>query len=315
MFKKTLIFILVIGVILVAVGLIMTGGDFEKIVNAFNSDNDYSFKEESGSEEVKDLNIKLVSGNVVFHIYDGEGYKLDYYESEYDTKKITFENSCLKIDNNVKAKFRFFNISFNSKKISAFNIYLPKTFCGKVNIQTVSGDITINDFNFKSLNIELTSGNAKLSKVIVEGDTNINSLSGDINLSNFQTNSLIIKATSGIIDLKDTVINLDANLKSTSGRVKISASIIPSIVIHASSGNVEIINVECDNVDARLFSGNAKITIYGNSDEYKIDASVSSGNIHYQGRKIDGSLYDPSGTKSLKVKCSSGNIEINFIKK
>lgn len=315
MAKKVLISVILIGIVLIITGLILAGGSFEKIVEAFNSDNDYSFVEKNGSEEVKEINIKIVSGNVVFHVYEEEGYKLEYYESEYNKKEVTLVDNVLIVDNKVKPRFRFFNINYNTSKIATFNIYLPNNFNGKANIETSSGNATISDFKFTTLKINVSSGNIILNKVDVEEDTIINTSSGNTKINNFKTNSLIVKTSSGNIELIDADVNTKVDLKATSGKVEVNTSKIPSILVQASSGNVNIVNVESDDVDIRLSSGNSKIKLYGSDADYKIDASVSSGKIYYQGQKIKGSLYDASGSKSIKVRCSSGDIEIDFINK
>lgn len=314
MVKKAIISVVVIGIILTTIGIILAGGSFEKIVDAFNSDDEYRFMEKSGNQEVKALNIKMSAGNVIFHIFDGEGYKIDYYESEYDIKEVSFEDNTLNIINKVKFRLKIFNINFKSSKISTLNVYLPNSFNGKANIETASGNITISDYNFESLIINVSSGNTKLSNVNVEEDVNINTSSGTISLSSFRAKSLDIKSSSGGINIDDIAIDTKVYIKSSSGHIDINEGIIDSIEVYASSGNVDIIDVECDDIDVVLSSGKTKIKLIGNVDDYKIDARTSSGSIYYQGNKIKGSIYDPSGSKSIKVRCSSGNIEIDFIK-
>ena len=312
MFKKLLVVFMIVGVILIVIGLILIGGNFNKFIDSFNSEKDYSLVEKEDDGEVKELLIKMRSGDVVFHPYDSLGYKLSFYESEYDIKKVTFENNILSIDNQIKTRFRFFNFTFNSDKINTLNVYIPNTFNGKASIETSSGDIEIKDFNFTTLKINVSSGTVILDKVEVSGDTSISTSSGDVELSSFISNSLVSKSSSGEIKLNKATINKTI-LKSSSGSIKISESNVGSVTIDTSSGNVDLMNIEINDADIDLSSGNAKLKIIGQESEFKTDAKTSSGSIYYQGKRIAGSIYDPDGNKSLKVRCSSGNIRIDFI--
>lgn len=312
MLNKILIAVFSLGVLLTITGLVINGGDFKGIVNAFSSDDDYTFVEKVGDEEVKEIKIKINNGNVVFHIYDEIGYKLEYYESEYDKKIVSMKDNVLTIDNKKDLKYRFFNITFTTSKVATFNVYLPQSFTGKATIETASGNISISDFHFTTLNIQVSSGNVTLNEVEVDNESNIKLSSGNIDLSKFDANSLNIRSSSGNINIKEANILTEVDIKSSSGFTKVYASKLNSIKVRSSSGFVHIIDSECDDVDLELSSGNVKVILYGDVNEYQVDARVTSGKIYYQGKRIDGSIYNPSGSKALRIKSSSGNIELDF---
>lgn len=310
--RKILIAVFSLGIVLTITGLALSDWNFNVIVDAFTNDEDYEYVEKNGDEEVKEIKIKINSGNIVFHIYDGTGYKVDFYESDYNKKIVNLENNVLTITNQIKLRYRFFNISFTPSEYQKLSIYLPESFNGKVNIETSSGNIIISNFHFTDLNIEVSSGNVILKEVVVENDTNIKNSSGNIELTDFSTNNLTIKASSGKILLQEANIRTKVDIKSSSGNIIVNTSKLSSIDVRTSSGNVHIIDSESDNIDLQLSSGNVKVILKGNVSDYRIDASVSSGNIYYQGKRIEGGLYTPTGSKAIKIRISSGNIELDF---
>lgn len=312
MLRKILIITLIIGLSFTTVGVIIYGGDFEKIKDAFSRDSDYTFASKEGLDEVEDLNINLKEGSVKLIVYDEVGYKVDFYESEYDKKTITYENNTLNIKQTRKNIINFFNIKFISKKITTVNIYLPKSFNGNTTIKTTSGDIAIEDYNFNSLELDVSSGNINLNKVLVDKETNVEATSGNIKINQLESQELYVKSTSGNMELKNSNIEIDTSLKITSGNVKVEKTLSPKILINAVSGNVNLINIESNNIDVNVTSGNVKVNVVDELSNYKIDAKVTSGSLYYQGTKINGSLYNPNGSKEIKLRSTSGNIHINF---
>ncbi|VEU82431.1 DUF4097 family beta strand repeat-containing protein [Acholeplasma hippikon] len=311
MIKKLFMFILLIGALFITVGIISAGGNIKKFLEEFSSDDDFVYGEKIGSEEVLAIDVDLQSANLVIHQYDKAGYKVDYYESEYNTKNVTYDDGKLYIKNEVKPRLKWFKFNMNSRTLNTINLYIPEGFNGFANIQTLSGNVTIDSFNFDKLVIDVTSGNIKVSNLDVLTDTKLTTTSGNISVSTLKTTSLEVKATSGKLNLSQIETEAELKITTTSGDIQLNDSKTPSLVARASSGNIHIIDVDTDSIKASLSSGNAKIKVFGYIEDYQIDAETSSGNVYFQGRKINGSIISTKGPKILKVNCSSGNIRID----
>lgn len=312
MFRKILVVGLIIGLSFTTVGVVIYGGNFEKIKDAFSRDDDYTFSIKEEANIVENLNINLKEGSVKLHVFNEEGYKVDFYESEYDKKTITYENNTLNIKQNSNNKINFFNFTFISKKIATVNVYLPETFNGKTTIKTTSGDITIENYSFSSLELDVSSGNIRLNKVLVDKEISVEATSGNIKINELEALDLYVKSTSGNLELENSNITTNTSLKITSGNIKVEKTSTPIISVNAVSGNVNLKQIDSNDIDVDVTSGNVKVNIIGDLSLYKIDAKVTSGNIYYQGDKIKGNLINPIGTKVIKLRSTSGNIHINF---
>lgn len=312
MLRKILVVVLIIGLSFTTVGVVIYGGNFKKIKDAFSRDDDYTFSIKEEVNIVENLNINLKEGSVKLHVFNEAGYKVDFYESEYDKKTITYENNTLNIKQNSNNKINFFNFTFISKKISTVNVYLPETFNGKTTIKTTSGDITIENYSFSSLDLDVSSGNISLNKVLVDKEISVEATSGNIKINELEALDLYVKSTSGNLELENSNIKINTALKITSGNIKVEKTLTPIILINAVSGNVNLKHIDSNNINVDVTSGNVKVNIIGDISLYKIDAKVTSGNIYYQGDKIKGNLINPTGTKEIKLRSTSGNIHINF---
>lgn len=314
MYKKLLYFIFILGLVFLIVGIIGSAGDLTKIVNAFSNDADYTLVEKHGSDQFSDLKINLKSADLAIHFYDEANYKIEFYESKYDTKSIKVENETLKIEQELGSRVNWFNFKFTSKKITTINLYLPKIFNGKVEIKTSSGNISIDAFQFESLNIKVASGNIRLTQGIVATDMNLETSSGKISLNELITGNLKAKTSSGKIKLSNATIKTLSELKTSSGNIELTDIEAKEVRARVESGNIYLTNVKIISIDAETSSGNIRITINDEVVNYQIEAEVNSGVIYYNDKKIGKSLYNLSGSHSIKAKTASGNIYIKISK-
>lgn len=116
------------------------------------------------------------------------------------------------------------------------------------------------------------------------GSININISCGNVEINNVKLQDLDIKNSVGNIDLKGV----------ESDRSKIDAT----------CGNVDFQNLNSKNIDVNMSTGNISGSLYGNVNDYTIDAIVNLGNCNLQNSK--------TGFKKLNIRNTCGNIDINF---
>ena len=116
------------------------------------------------------------------------------------------------------------------------------------------------------------------------GSININISCGNVEINNVKLQDLDIENSVGHIDLKGV----------ESDRSKIDAT----------CGNVDFQNLNSKNIDVNMSIGNISGSLYGNVNDYTIDAIVNLGNCNLQNSK--------TGFKKLNIRNTCGNIDINF---
>ncbi|ASK61931.1 hypothetical protein CFK37_07040 [Virgibacillus phasianinus] len=197
--------------------------------------------------------------------------------------------------NNRSSGFQF-GSSYSDVKLQ---ITLPEKVYNDVQVQTSSGDITINNVYAGTLSSRSSSGDQTISGLKIRERLFVKSSSGDIEAKDSYAGGAKFHASSGSIKLKEIVCN-ETTLETSSGdAVYQNETISGSLTCKASSGDVtvhvdqlpESIGMEC-----RANSGGIKVNIDGL--EVK--------------EKTDHLLIASKGTEGSKVHCrtSSGDIKV-----
>ena len=168
--------------------------------------------------ETKNIFIDLVSEDV--EVYEIEGEQILIKQRINGFK----EDALLDINQqgdtlSIKRPMRhFFNFNFFSSR-GIVQIYMPKMYISSLDIETVSGDITIKGGTIEKLALQTTSGDCEVRDILCS--------------------RVEIYTTSGEVEYEGEVETLD--IESTSGDVEIELkSSIEEVDIKTVSGNVEI---------------------------------------------------------------------------
>ena len=150
-----------------------------------------------------------------------------------------------------------------------------------IDIETSSGDVTVNGANSDTLTIATRSGNIKIDSASSK-DTRISANSGDVSLGDVVTDNVDLKTSSGNI---------------TSGSIKAKR-----INGRASSGDVMIRDCDASEINIMTNSGDVSIGI-GSEMKYEYTTKTSSGDVNV-----------PDSVKGADGKCSietrSGDIDV-----
>ena len=188
--------------------------------------------------------VKVESKSTDINIYEAEDdkFKVEVYGDDDTDPEVSNEDETLSI--NLKNKTRVcFGICLGSK----INIYVPKDYEGKFEIETKSGDILSELKTYNEYKIDVTSGDITLN--------NVKSLEGH--------------ATSG--DLEIDKINNYLKFKTTSGDQNSSISV--------TSGDVTIDKCTNAYVDASVKSGDIDIKKNDRHAEYELKIKTTSGDV------------------------------------
>ena len=197
--------------------------------------------------------VKVESKSTDINIYEAEDdkFKVEVYGDDDTDPEVSNEDETLSI--NLKNKTRVcFGICLGSK----INIYVPKDYEGKFEIETKSGDILSELKTYNEYKIDVTSGDITLNNVkSLEG----HATSGDLEIDKIN-NYLKFKTTSGDIEIDEFEVNQNSSISVTSGDVTID---------------------KCTNayVDASVKSGDIDIKKNDRHAEYELKIKTTSGDV------------------------------------
>ena len=266
-------------VILALIGVIIWG---------IKSENGFTFFEkpviiyDNTFEKIASINVDVTSYDVELKESNNDTIKVEISGSKKNQDKfhVEEENGNLTINENGSSVCIGFCLD------GAITIYLPNQDI-IYHHKSSSGNI-YSDIDLGSVDINTMSGDVTLKNI---NDGTISSTSGNINVAN--ANKLNVSATSGDISL-DEPKNLVANTQS--GNIKVR-SITSKMDITTTSGDINISSLSIkEDSKAEAKSGNIDIKL---DKDVFIDATTRSGNID-----IDNTNTNPT----LIIKTTSGDI-------
>ena len=189
-----------------------------------------------------------------------------------------------------------FVFSYHSSDL-ILELKLPTGYSGKLNVETVSGDLDVNDRVVPVLSLHTTSGNFELTD-IEAARFNLSTTSGDIRGRGLKTEEAEFSSVSGDIQIKD--FEGDVALKTTSGEIEIDYARYDNTVrMNSTSGDVSL-----DLPQTAEFRLNARSTS-GNIDcDFPIAITGSGAGR----RSLEGIV--GSGANTITIKTVSGDIDI-----
>ncbi len=173
----------------------------------------------------------------------------------------------------------------------------------ELKIFTVSGDININNLEGKKYDINTTSGDTTINKLNCE-EGKLKSISGEIIANSVNTSKFEVETTSGDIEIKN--IQGKVEIKTISGEVEID-NIQGSIEGNTTSGDIQI-NKFLVSSDSRIHTISGEVEVYlDETSNCTIDTKSISGDVGLpNGRNVVGT--EPYN--KLYIETTSGDIKI-----
>ena len=182
----------------------------------------------------KKISINVKSSDINIYESRDDKIKVEIYSDDKKNVKVEETDEGLLIEDKKSKSCIGFCFSFNSGK--KINLYIPKEYEGKFNINATSGDIKSELLTYNDYTINVTSGDIELD--------NINSLSGKATSGDVEIekiNSYIdFKTTSGDIEIDDLTLTRDSSIKVTSGDVTIDKCTNAYINTSVKSGDIDV---------------------------------------------------------------------------
>ncbi|MBE6159787.1 MAG: DUF4097 domain-containing protein [Lactobacillales bacterium] len=263
-FLIILLSIIVISVITVMILLMNNTINF-KMFKTYKGVSEKLEIEEIYDNNMNEININVEAGNIYVKNSGEEQIKVLIYNEE---KNSNINNSNGILDINVKAKkCKFFCIN---TLISKVEIYLPKNYSNKINIENNFGNIEIEEFTNANIKIEENFGDIKVldaNNIKVKNDlgnvnitkantANIEVSAGDIKIK--EVNEITAENNLGDIEIK----NIDSylNISNDCGDIELDNVVLTKdSKIKSDLGDIEIDNIENVYIDVETDLGKEKI--------------------------------------------------------
>lgn len=239
------------------------------------------------------ISVALILGGIYWALTGlTEGARSGQSTYKLDDKTLVVEGSSTSIEirpgdgTELKVDRQFERNALGSDPTDTFTdgkLQLKDTNCGFLSfgcettyVLTVPRDV--------KLTVKNSSGPIKVTGM--SGDTELKTNSGDIEVHDLG-GTLRIESSSGSIDA-DGLNASTLTTKSSSGSAKVVFATAPQ------------------SVDAKSSSGDVTIRVPEGTETYKIETDTSSGDNEPEIRQ------DPSATRTIKVKTSSGDIDLEY---
>lgn len=302
---KILQICLLIVLLLMLFGILMWG--LSKDNFSFSGETKQVKNEKFSIENIDQININTKSNDVKIYVSNTNELRVVQYSSKKVKEKDLFtykkENNTLTIEDN----HHYFCIGFCFIADARYEIYLPSTYTKNLNINEISGDITIDELDIKlnSLSLKTTSGDIEINNNIKTNNIKIDTKSGEIQTNNISANNTNIESISGDLYLK-SLISKDIYLHTISGEVEVN-KITGKLDIKTTSGDIEIDHFTIkSNSKITSISGDVDVNLSNDSHCNVLLSSVSGDKILPNNSSLVG-----KGTYKLEINTTSGDIEVN----
>ena len=192
----------------------------------FNFERHQTIEEQHTSlEGTTTISIHSISDDIRIVRTDSVELKAElktYYQNTNTKSRLSVERDQtarkVNIETPKNLKLSFFDINWSSE----LTVYIPKTFTGKLEVDSISANVVADGLgDIQSIKIDTTSGDVTVNKV--EGEVGATSVSGDVNVSY-------------------TVFIADVKIKTTSGDVKLDLPSNPSCKFNFNTTSGDLAN-------------------------------------------------------------------------
>ena len=225
---------------------------------------------EKNIDEVKNINLYLLSTDVI--IKESEKVSVEYFSNQKDNAKIEYNDNTISINEEELNNICVGICNVRRKVV----VYLPKTYTGKLLIDTKSGDIeSLIDLK----NVEINTASADVDLKDIE-NASIRTMSGDV--STEKVNDLVVSTASGDVDVKEITNKVD---------------------IKTVSGDISIYKLEIkENSSLKTTSGD--VVVHSNNSNCYVETNTTSGDVRVK-------KSDRKSDLELIINTTSGDIRVN----
>mgnify|MGYP006278301707 CR=1 FL=1 len=201
--------------------------------------------------ELENLDIRFPNEDIILTSTDDDFFTI-LYEGNLRSTVVEQRDKLIELEGDEKSKsiylqdknslwdgFFFWGGTLGSATVT---IEVPKEFSQEIVVNSVSGDIFVEDLTLETFTAGSVSGDIEIVSSIFS-ELIIDTVSGDSDLENTNTEELTIDTTSGDVDatISEDVSELETNIDTTSGDMEfdIPDNVELSVDFDSTSGDLE----------------------------------------------------------------------------
>jgi DUF4097 and DUF4098 domain-containing protein YvlB len=240
-------------------------------------DENFTLNEEDYSKDDFDsFYFDLDNRSVYIEESEDDQIHLKYYTHEKDL--VDYEDTENEVNLTITRKWYY--------NIFSFNVFSDKDYY-KVYL-SLPADLVIDM-------LEVSTSNGRVESDIdnVFSTVRLISSNGRMDIANLSANNILVSTSNGDIDLNDVVVS-------------------SSVDLDTSNGDILINNLAANEIDADTSNGRVYLLVLGEKEDYRVTLSTSNGSEIYDGLKVDSGTINSSGSKTISLDSSNGDVEVSF---
>lgn len=261
-----------------------------------NEDN-YTLTEKSyAGDEFSSIDFDFDNRHVFITQSSDDQIHLTYYLHEKDELEYNDTESELVFEISRKWYFNILSFDvFTNKEYFEVVLSLPTTTTlENIDLATSNGVLNINVSNvFDAVDLQASNGR--------------------IDILNIEANSLVAMTSNGDILIDDLAVHNSTNLKTSNGAINIEYLTSKDLKANTSNGRINAENIISEDINLDTSNGRIFLSVIGEKDDYRVTLSTSLGNKIYDGLIVQSGTINTSGTKSIDLDSSNGEVEVAFV--
>lgn len=217
-------------------------------------------------EELKTVNISLISEDVMYFPYEGESIEV-YVRGKFREEDYTISYA-KGMFNLLKSRGK---VSFNifSKKAPDFGVRVPASSLDEFKLSLISGDGELEGVTSNVIELKTVSGDLHTTNLTTEGNLVVSVVSGDVKLNGIIAKGLEMSMVSGDLVIDQGKFDEKIHIGAVSGDTNANNVKVPEIEFHTVSGDFQGDEVYCDTVTFKSVSGD--FCIENNNKDHNIE--------------------------------------------
>lgn len=263
--------VILLGAIIFCVAMTMLGWDFTRLSTQKMETNEYDI-----NEKFTNIEVNIDTADIIFLPSDNDKCRVVCYEKMNFKHTVKVENDSLVINSTDEGRWiDHIGFNFSAPKITVYmpegeygalkiesstsDISLPKDFklnnidislttgdvecyasaTNAIKIKTSTGNIGIRDTSSASLDLTVSTGKVRASRIECAGDLSLTVTTGESYLSDIKCKNLTTEGNTGDISLTEVIVTEKLSIKRTTGDVEFDDLDAGEISINTSTGDVE----------------------------------------------------------------------------
>jgi hypothetical protein len=266
-------------------------------VLGFNDDENFTAYEDSFSaDQFESIDFDFDNRRVYILESEDDQVHISFYIHEKDEYTYNNDDDELQLTITRKWYYNLFSMDiFTNRDFYKVYLYLP------------SGN-TIN-----AIDVESSNGRIELVTDHTYQSVRLSTSNGDIDMMNFSANRVDANTSNGDVVAESLNILTLLNLDTSNGKILMENIVAEEIEANTSNGKIDAQSIDSSDISLDTSNGRVYLSVIGDKDDYRVSLSTSNGDKVYDGLEVESNIINQSGTKSIYLDSSNGDVEVVFL--